>query len=62
MQFGHKTKIHTIDAGNEGGRKKDDGNHRENLNDFILLQIYQSQESILQIFQSLKIKFGIVNQ
>ena len=54
FQLRHKTEVHTIDARDKCRGHEHNSNYCENFYHFVLLDIHQAQECILQVFQSFK--------
>ena len=62
MQFGHKVEVHAVQTTNQCWWQEDDIDHGEYLNDLVLFDVYQTEEGILQVVQTVKTKSGIVEQ
>ena len=62
MKFGHKVEVHTVKATDKSRRQEDDIDDREYFDDFVLLDIYQTKKSILEVVQTVKSKSGIVEK
>ena len=62
MQFGHDIKVHTVQATDEGRWQEDDIDDREDLDDTVLLDVYQTEEGILEVVQTVKTETGVVKQ
>ena len=60
MQFGHDIKVHTVQATDEGRWQEDDIDDREDLDDTVLLDVYQTEEGILEVVQTVKTETGVV--
>ncbi len=62
VQFGHKFKVHTVGTGNQCRRHE---NHRDNGENFynpVLLHVNQTKKGVLQKFQTLEIKRGVIQK
>ena len=62
MKFRHKVEVHTIEATDECRRQEDDVDDREYLNDFVLLNVYQTKEGILEVVQTVKTETGVIEE
>lgn len=62
MQLRHNVEVHSIQTGYQGRRQKDDRNHRKDFDDFVLLQIYKTEERILQVIKPVKTETGVFEQ
>ena len=49
MQFRHEVEVHTVEATDEGRRQEDYIYDREDLYNLILLDVYQTEEGILEV-------------
>ena len=49
MQLRHKVKVHTVQTTDEGRWQEDDVDDREDLDNTVLLNVYQTQERILEV-------------
>lgn len=56
MQFGHKVEVHAIHARYQCGRQEYNAHDGENFDDFVLLDIDQTKECVLQIFEAVERK------
>ena len=62
MQFRHEIKVHTIQTTDQGRWKEDDVNDCKYLDDLILFDIYQTEEGILEVVQTVKTETGVIEE
>ncbi len=56
------SKVHAIDAGDEGGGHKDYGHDRKDLDDLVLLNIDKTEECVLQVLKALRAELGVLQK
>ena len=62
MQFRHEIKVHTIQTTDQGRWKEDDVNDCKYLDDLILFDVYQTEEGILEVVQTVKTETGVIEE
>ena len=62
MQLRHKIKVHTIQTTYQRRRQEDDINDREDLYNLVLLDVYQTEEGILEVVQTVKTELCIIKK
>ena len=62
MKFRHIYKIHTVETTDEGRRQEDNINDGKYLDYFVLFDINQTEEGILEVVQTIKTETGIVEK
>ena len=62
MQFGHEVEVHAIHRGDKSGRKEDDIDDSEYLDNLVLFDIYETEEGILQVVETVETKACIFEQ
>jgi hypothetical protein len=62
VQFGQYAEVHAVNAGDQRGRHEYYRYDGEDFNDFILLNINQTKESILKIIQAVKTEADVFQQ
>ena len=60
--FGKNREVHAIHAGNKRWWHKDHRNNRKNFYGFILFNIQQTKEGVLQILQTLETERGVIQK
>ena len=62
IELGQYAEVHAVDTGNERWRQEYYRHHGKYLDDFILLQVYKTEECILQVVQTVETEAGIFEQ
>ena len=62
IELRHKLEVHTVHAGHEGRRQEDNVYHGEYLDDLVLLDVYETEEGILQVVQTIETELGVLEQ
>ena len=62
MQFGHKVEVHTVQTRYKRWRKEDHIHDGEYLDNLVLLDVYQAEEGILQVVQSVESESCVVEK
>ena len=62
MKFGHKIEVHTIEATDKCRRQEDDVDDGEYLYYFVLLDVYQTEEGILEVVQTVETESSIIEE
>ena len=60
MKLRHKVEVHTVQAANQRRRQEDNVDDCENLYNLVLLDVYQTQERILEVVQTVKTETRII--
>ena len=62
MKFRHKIEVHAVQTTDEGRWQEDDVDDGENLDDPVLFDVYQTEEGILKVIQTVETEFGIIEE
>ena len=62
MKFRHKIEIHSVQTTDQRRRQEYDIDDREDLNDSVLLDVYQTEKRILQVVQTVKTETRVVKK
>ena len=62
MQLRHKIKVHAVQTTDQSWRQEDNIDDRKDLDDSVLLDVYQTEERILQVVQTVKTEPRIVEK
>ena len=62
MQLRHKVKVHAVQTTDKGRRQEDDVDDREDLDNTVLLDVYQTEERILEVVQTVKTEPRVVEK
>ncbi len=54
--------VHAVNTGDQCRRHENYRCNRKDFNDFVLLDIDQTQKGVLQILQTLEIEIGVIDQ
>ena len=54
--------VHAEEAGNQGRRHEHEGHKGENLHDLVLVEVDDTENCILQVFQTLKTEVSVVDK
>ena len=54
--------IHTEEAGDQGRRHEQEGNQCEHLHDLVLVELDDTENSVLEVLETLETKVGVVDQ
>ena len=62
MQLGHKVEVHTVHTRNQGGWQEYHIHHSEDFDNLVLLNVYKTEEGILEVVQTVETKTCIFEQ
>ena len=62
MQLGHEIEVHTVHTGNQSRWQEYHIHHREDLDDLVLLDVNKTEESILQVVETIETKTRVFEQ
>ena len=54
--------IHTEEAGNQGRRHQEQGDQSEDLHDLVLVEVDDTENSVLQVLETLEAEVGMVDK
>ena len=62
MKLRHEIEVHSIETTYQSGRQEDDVDDCKDLNDIVLLDVYQTEESILEVVETVETELGVIEQ
>ena len=62
LQLGHNLEVHAVHTGNQCWWQEENIHHGEDLDDLVLLDVYQTEERILEVVQTVESEARVFKQ